>query len=128
MKNETSRKDELICIICPLGCVMSVDHDEREVLAVDGNRCRRGLEYAQKEIFDPERIATTTVRILGASVPLLPVRTERGIPRDKTTDVIREASRIRVEAPVRMGEVIVRNILGTGVNLIATRSLESGGS
>ena len=116
-------KEELICIICPLGCQLLVEYDQKQVLQVEGNRCKRGIEYAEKEIFHPERIVTTTVRITGASVPLLPVRTDRGIPRDITLEIVKEASKLTATAPVVLGDILAENILNTGANLVATRSL-----
>jgi CxxC motif-containing protein len=118
-------QEKLICIICPIGCELSVDHNDREMIGVDGNRCKRGPEYAREEIFDPKRIVTTTVRITGASVPLLPVRTDRSVPKDVTFDVVHLASQIQVEAPVSVGEVLVPNVVGSGANLISTRSLDA---
>jgi CxxC motif-containing protein len=82
------------------------------------------LEYAEKEIHDPVRIVTTTVALDEASEPLLPVKTDKGVPRDLAFEVIQKASALVISAPVRAGDVLVENILNTGVNLIATRSFE----
>ncbi len=80
------------------------------------------MEYAEKEICNPVRIVTTTVALGEASVPLLPVKTDGGVPRDMTFAVIQEASTLAVSAPVKVGDVLVENILNIGVNLTATRS------
>ena len=118
-------QEKLICIICPIGCELIVDHNDREIISVDGNRCKRGPEYAREEIFLPKRIVTTTVRIIGASVPLLPVRTDRSVPKDLAFDVVRLASQLQVEAPAGVGEVLAADVAGSGANLVSTRSLEA---
>jgi CxxC motif-containing protein len=118
-------KADLICTLCPMGCSLRVEHDDRRVFATEGNRCKRGLEYAEHEIFHPERVVTTTVRILGGGPPLLPVKTARGVPKALCVPVVMEASRLIVHAPIKAGEVILPDILNTGVELIATRSIEA---
>lgn len=116
---------ELICTLCPIGCNLRVEHDGLRVRTVEGNRCKRGVDHAGIEIFHPERIVATTVRILGAHISLLPVKTARGVPRDLCISVVREASRLVVHAPVKAGDIIAPSILGTGIDLIATRSLDA---
>ncbi len=118
-------QEKLICIICPIGCELIVRHNDRKIASVDGNRCKRGPEYARDEFFHPKRIVTTTVRIIGASVPLLPVRTDRSIPKDLTFEVVHLASRLEVEAPVGVGEVVAADVAGSGANLVSTRSLKA---
>jgi CxxC motif-containing protein len=114
---------ELICINCPQGCNITVEYGEQEIFSVEGNECKLGVKYAEKEIFHPERIVTTTVRIFGASIPLLPVKTDRSVPKDLSFKIVEQASKIRAEAPVKVGDVIIENILNTGANLVATLSL-----
>ena len=118
-------KKELTCINCPMGCSLEVDHDAEKIISVKGNECARGKEYANKEIFNPERVVTTTVRIKGAAVPTLPVKTARAVPKEITLKVVQAASKITVDAPVKRGDIVIENILGTGVNLVATRTLEA---
>jgi CxxC motif-containing protein len=117
-------KHELLCTICPVGCELLVEHNGKHILTVEGNRCHRGEEYAEGEIFHPKRIVTTTVAVEAAKVPFLPVRTERAVPKDLSFRIIEAASRLVVSAPVRRGDVLICDILNTGVNLIATRSLD----
>ncbi len=116
-------QEKLTCTICPIGCELTVDHDEREIKRVEGSRCKRGSEYAEAEVFHPKRMVTTTVRITGAAVHLLPVRTDRSVPKDVTFDVVHAASRLEVEAPVHVGDVLATDIAGSGANLVSTRSL-----
>jgi CxxC motif-containing protein len=117
-------KEDLLCTICPLGCELKVEHDGKQIQTVEGNRCKRGVEYSEKEIFHPERIVTTTVAIEGAAVALLPVKTERAVPKELGFRIVETASQLVVSAPVRLGDVLVEDILDTGVNLVATRSLK----
>jgi CxxC motif-containing protein len=117
-------KKELICIICPMGCRLETEYDAEKIVSVRGNECPRGKEYAAKEIFHPERIVTTTVHIRGASIPVLPVKTSLSVPKDLGPGIVRAASKITIDAPIGTGDIIIRNILGTGANLVATRTAE----
>ena len=116
-------KEELICTLCPLGCHLRVTHDGAEILTVQGNECKRGLRYADREVFHPERTVTTTVAIRGAEAGLLPVKTDIPVPRDRCADIIRKLGGVVMEAPVSTGDMILRDVLGTGSNVVATRSL-----
>jgi CxxC motif-containing protein len=118
-------KETLICINCPLGCNLEVTYDKNSIIEVNGNSCKRGEEYAEKEVFHPERIVTTTVRISGAVVPLLPVKTEKSVPKDLSFKIMKCAFGVHVQAPVKVGDIIIENVLDTGVNLVATRDLAS---
>ena len=120
-------KENLLCISCPLGCQLEVEFSKKKILSVKGNSCKKGVEYAEKEIFHPERIVTTTVKISGASLPLLPVKTEASVAKELCFKVIESASKLQVKAPVKRGEVLIRDILKSGVNLVATRSVEKAG-
>lgn len=111
---------ELICISCPMGCHLSVD---TEKLTVTGNSCKRGEVYGINEVTNPVRVITTTVKIEGAHHAVLPVKTKVPIPKDLNFKCIEELNKITVKAPVKMGDVIVENILNTGVDVIATRDL-----
>jgi CxxC motif-containing protein len=115
--------ENLLCLSCPLGCELTVDHTGKELREVRGHRCPRGLEYAEKEIFHPERIVTTTVRITGAAIDLLPVKTDKSVPRELCFQVIAAASACIVNAPVRRGQPLITDLAGTGANLVAARTL-----
>ncbi|MDD5084486.1 MAG: DUF1667 domain-containing protein [Candidatus Omnitrophica bacterium] len=117
-------KKELICINCPMGCSLEVTYDAEKIIEVKGNDCARGKDYAAKEIFHPERIVTTTVCVKGAPIVVLPVKTEKSVPKGLAFKIVQAASKITVNAPVKAGDVIIRNVLGTGVNLIASRTVE----
>ena len=115
---------EIICIGCPLGCPLTVTVDTGKVTNVTGATCRTGKEYAEAECLDPTRTVTTTVSIKNAMYPLLSVRTSKPIPKEKIGECVQYLRRIQVEAPVTAGEVIVKDILQTGADLIATKSLD----
>lgn len=118
---------ELTCISCPLGCPLKVETDNGgKVLSVTGNTCKRGEEYGKKEVTAPTRTVTSTVRVQGGIAPVVSVRTREDIPKDKIFAVMEEVRRTTAAAPVRIGDVIVKDIAGTGVDLIATRAVEKG--
>lgn len=117
-------QESLTCIVCPLGCALSVVPEPGSGgIAVTGNRCRRGLEYARTEITDPRRLLTTTVALTGAAVRRLPVKTARPLPRNLLLPAARALRAVEVKAPVRVGEVVEADLLGTGVPVVATREV-----
>jgi CxxC motif-containing protein len=116
-----------LCIGCPLGCRLEVDEDEAEhsIVEVRGFSCRRGKEYAVQEHTAPRRTVTTTVGITGGVWPRLPVRTSAPVPKDKVAVICRHLAQVCVQAPVRLGQVIVADVEGTGCDVIATRDMAS---
>jgi CxxC motif-containing protein len=112
---------ELICITCPRGCHLQVD--EEHGCAVTGNACPRGEAYGKAELLHPVRVVTSTVRIQGAAIPRLPVKTDRPLPKEKMFACMDLINTITARAPVEAGDVLAAHILGTDVNLIATKSL-----
>lgn len=114
---------ELICIGCPLGCPLTVEMKGTEVVSVTGNTCPNGDCYARKEVTDPRRTVTSTVRVLGGILPVVSVKTAQDIPKNKIFDCMQELATIRVKAPVQEGDVIVSNIADTGVPVIATKEI-----
>ena len=109
-----------ICINCPLGCPLTVTLDNGKIVSVAGNTCKRGEPYAVKEITAPARTVTSTVRVLGGERPVVAVRTKTDIPKDKIFVCMAAINAAAVYAPVRIGDVIIGNICGTGVDVIAT--------
>lgn len=117
-------KKEIICTVCPRGCHILVEGRGETVLSVDGHNCKRGLDYANSEYAHPVRILTTTVKIDGMQNDLLPVRSNRPVPKEKLLDcmaVIRTAS---VKLPVKRYDVIISNICGSGADIVATKTVE----
>ncbi len=117
-------KQEIICLVCPRGCHLS-GGEEGGQIKVTGNFCPKGIPYAHAEIKHPERVLTTTVLIEGASLPLVPVKSARALPKEKLAETMALLSSVRLKAPVKIGEVAVANILGTGIDMLVTRSLPS---
>ena len=113
----------LICIGCPLGCPLTVEMEGNEVKSVAGNTCPRGDAYAKKELTNPTRIVTSTVRVAGGRLAMVSVKTESDIPKGKIFDCVKALKEVEVTAPVKIGDVIVENVAGTGVNVIATKNV-----
>lgn len=116
---------ELTCIGCPLGCSLSVAMDEakNEVLEVSGNTCPRGDAYARKEVTNPTRIVTTTVRVKDGAAPMVSCKTRKDIPKEKIFDVISALRSVCVPAPVKIGDVVLADAAGTGVDMVATKDV-----
>ncbi len=113
-------KRELICIGCPLGCMLTVEMNNGEVLSVAGNTCKRGKVYAEKEVTAPTRIVTSTVRVSGGDRVSVSCKTKNDIPKGKIFDVARALKNVVVPAPVKIGDVLVEDVAGTGVEIVAT--------
>ena len=118
-------KRDLICIVCPMGCHCSIEEDATapKGYKVTGITCKRGEDYAIKEITEPTRMLTSTIRIEGARLPRLPVRTSGAIPKERIHDCMDLINALTVAHPVAMGQVLLKDLFGTGVNLIASRSM-----
>ena len=114
----------LTCIGCPMGCPLTVKLEGTEVLSVEGNTCKRGAVYGKKEVTNPTRIVTTTVRVHGGREAVVSVKTKEDIPKDKIFDCISALKEITVPAPVHIGDVIVHDVAHTGVDMIATKNIE----
>ena len=115
-------KQTIVCIQCPLGCRIKVEETDQGYRC-RGHQCPRGESYAVQEVRDPRRVLTTTVRVTDGVKPLLPVRSETAIPKDCLKDAVVFLSTVVVEAPVKKGQVIIGDICGTGVNVIASCDL-----
>ncbi|HPF86553.1 MAG TPA: DUF1667 domain-containing protein [Candidatus Limiplasma sp.] len=113
----------LTCINCPIGCQITVSTDAQGVQHIEGYTCKRGLTYAQTELTNPTRTVTSTVRLHGGPVGQLPVKTDAPIPKGKIKDCMLALKPVAVNAPVQAGDIIVRDVCGTGANIIATRSI-----
>ena len=110
------------CIVCPVGCRISVNNTEN-VLAISGNKCIKGFDFAKAEIEAPIRAYSTTVRTIFSEHPVLPVKTNKDVPKDKIIDIIRELSGIIITDRIGIGEKVVSNIAGTGCDIIARSNI-----
>jgi len=115
---------EVVCVLCPLGCKIRIELDEEgNILSVSGNRCPRGKKYAEDEIKDPKRVVTTSVKVLNGKLPLASVKTDGPIPKKYIFELMKILKDVKVKAPVSIGDVVVRNIFKTNVNVVITRSV-----
>ncbi|MFH0887397.1 MAG: DUF1667 domain-containing protein [bacterium] len=112
---------EITCIDCPKGCKLIVETDGKYVIKLSGNECDKGEAYAKQEIENPERILATTVLAQGLDIKMIPVRTNKPIPKDKIFAVMGVVRGIRVRKPVRVGDIVLENVLGLGADVVATR-------
>ncbi len=118
-------KRHFTCVICPIGCEIDVELANGDVVSMEGNKCAKSEEFVLQELREPMRTLTTTVHISGARWPMLPVRTDKPIPRRLLFEVMAELSVVAVRAPVRMSDVIARDVGGTGVDVVASRNMEA---
>lgn len=114
---------ELTCIGCPLGCALTVTMEDGTVTSVTGNTCPKGDAYARKEVTNPTRIVTSTVRVKGGVCPMVNVKTATDIPKDKIFACTNALKDIVVTAPITIGDVILANVADTGVDIVAARNV-----
>ncbi len=116
-------KKYLTCIICPMGCSLEIDVNENEenieIKSVSGNNCRRGEQYAKKELTEPTRTLTTTMAVSGSTLKLVPVKTDGEIPKDMLLKAMEVIRRAKCTAPVKCGDILLFDLLGTGVSVVA---------
>ncbi len=121
-----SDKKDLTCIACPVGCPLQLEHQGDKIVEVTGNNCKRGDKYARQEFTDPRRALSTTVYISGARYKRLPVKVTHEIPKEQVMEAAKEIHKSRVKAPIKLGDVILENLLGhEGINVVATRSMSA---
>jgi CxxC motif-containing protein len=112
---------EFICVTCPVGCTIEAVIEGQELIELKGNACRRGIAFVREEISNPRRMLTTTVQVDGGALPLLPVHSNEPLPKHLLLAAAAALRRVRVTAPVTVGQVIVHDLLGTGVDMQASR-------
>ena len=111
---------ELTCIVCPRGCRLRVDDD----MNVYGNACPRGEKYAINELTNPTRTVTSSIRVSNRPDTLVSVKTDKPMPKDKMFDVMKEIDKLNVQAPVRIGQIVLANVLGTDSNIVITKDID----
>lgn len=120
-----AKQHDIVCIVCPTGCRLKITETPNNGWLIEGNTCRRGEEYGIKEVTNPTRVLTATVRIEGAHLRCLPVKTKEAIPKEKVLDVMALIRQVTVQAPVEAGDIIIADVLGTGIDVVATRRMSS---
>jgi CxxC motif-containing protein len=116
-------KRHFVCVICPIGCEVDVIHDGGKIISMEGNKCKKSQEFVRQELIEPMRVLTTTVRIQGARWPVIPVRTDKSVPKRLFPRIMRQLRRIELQSPVNMLDVVVKDVVGTGASVIATRTM-----
>ncbi len=112
-------KKEYICIVCPKGCHIVVDGDN-----ISGYTCLRGLNYVKQESIDPRRTLTTTVKVNDKNIRVCPVKSSDTLPKDKLFASMEEINKINVDLPIKLHQVVIKNILNTGVDIITTKEIK----
>lgn len=114
-------KKKLICIACPMGCHLEIDIEND--YKVTGNQCKRGEVYGKKELTNPTRIVTSTVKITNGLHKRIPVKTDGEIPKGLIFEIMKELESIELKAPVKVGDIVIENVCNTGVNIVTSRSM-----
>jgi len=121
-----AKPKEITCIICPIGCKIFVKIEGRKLQAIDGFKCKRGVEYAKNEALDPRRMLTTSVLVVDGEWPLVSVKGSKPVPKDKLFSVLKEIKKTNIKAPVKLGQIIIKNVVNTGINIVATKNVKKG--
>ena len=119
------KKKEITCIVCPIGCKILVKTDGNKFEAVDGFKCKRGVVYAKSEALDPRRMLTTSVLVLNGEWPLVSVKSSKPVPKDKLFTVLKGIKKAEVKAPVKLGQIIIKNVAKTGIDIVATKQVKT---
>jgi len=115
--------EKVICVTCPKGCTLEVTKDGETVVSIL-NGCKRGHEYAKQELTDPRRMVASSVRISGSIHPLLPVYTSAPFPKPRIPELLKALREVEISAPVKMEQPVLENVLGTGINVLASREMK----
>ena len=118
-----SEAREFICVTCPVGCSIEAVVEGQRLLEMHGQACRRGVAFVEEELQAPKRMLTTTVRVRGGRLPLVPVRSAEPLPKGTVFDVAAQLREVQLEAPVAEHQVVLANVLDTGVDIVASRDL-----
>ena len=120
-----TEKRHFTCVVCPVGCEIEVELRDGDVVSMTGNKCNKGKEFVLQELEEPMRVLTTTVPIKGARWAMLPVRTDKPIPRRLMLEVVGGLANVELQTPVKVSDVIATDVAGTGANVVATRNMKS---
>jgi CxxC motif-containing protein len=117
-------ESKITCIICPIGCEVTILHKEGIITNMEGHQCKKGIEYVKEELFDPKRTLTTTMIVRDGELPLVSVKTNRPIPKDRLFEVMDCISEIEIDAPLEIGDVLVESVLGLDADIVATKKVD----
>ncbi|KYK22003.1 molybdopterin oxidoreductase [Thermoplasmatales archaeon SG8-52-2] len=119
-----TNKKQITCIVCPIGCKIMVKTDCKHFEVCDGNKCIKGVEYARAEALDPKRMLTSSVLVINGEWPLVSVKSSKTIPKNCIYSVLDEIKKVRVNAPITLGQTIIKNVAKTKINIVATKSVK----
>lgn len=125
MSEKQTQIKELTCITCPVGCALTAELHPDGTVTITGNKCPRGAVYGEKEMTNPTRVVTSTVRVAGRKDAVVGVKTASDIPKDKVRECMKELAGVEVTVPVKIGDVVIKNVADTGVSIVVTRGIES---
>ena len=115
---------EITCIVCPIGCKILVKTDGKQFEVSDSHKCKRGIEYARSEALDPRRMLTSSVLVKAGEWPLVSVKSSKSIPKNKVFEVLKEIKKANIKAPINLGQIIIKNVANTKIDIIATKSIK----
>lgn len=115
---------EITCIVCPIGCKILVKSDGKKVDVLSGYKCKKGIDYALYETIDPRRILTSSVLVKNGEWPLVSVKSSKVVPKDKIFDVLVEVKKTIIKAPVKLGDIVIQNVLDTNIDILATKTVK----
>ena len=119
-----TEKKKVTCIICPMGCKIQLNQKGQQVDILSGNKCKQGIDYAVSEALDPRRMVTSSILVRGGEWPLVSVKTSEAVPKEKIFSILKEIQKMSVDAPIQQGTVLMKNVLQTGIDIIATKTIE----
>ena len=115
---------EITCIVCPIGCKILVRTVENHFELLEGNKCKKGIDYARNEALDPRRMLTSSVLVKNGEWPLVSVKSSKPVPKEKVFFVLKEIKKKIVNAPVNTGQIIIKNVIDAGIDIVATKSVK----
>jgi len=119
-----TKEKEVTCIVCPIGCKILVKTDGTQFKILEGNKCKKGIEYARNEALDPRRMLTTSVLIEDGEWPLVSVKSSQPIPKEKVFTVLKEIKKTIAKAPIKSGQMVISNVADTNIDIIATKTVK----
>jgi len=117
-------KKQITCIVCPIGCKILVKTDGKNFEVCNGNKCIKGIEYARAEALNPKRMLTSSVLVKNGDWPLVSVKSSRPVPKNRISQVLNEIKKARINAPILLGQILIKNVANTKINIVATKSVK----
>ena len=115
---------KITCIVCPIGCKIQVKTDGKYFEVCEGHKCKRGIEYAKSEALDPRRMITSSILVKEGEWPLVSVKSSKTVPKNMIFTVLKEIKKSSINAPVNLGQILIKNVAGTKIDIIATKSIK----